>query len=195
MLLLFTLPAASAEKKTLLIVGDSLSAAYNIPQSSGWVSLLQERLEEKAPDWRTVNASISGETTTGGLTRLPDLLGQHQPEIVLLELGGNDGLRGQPPARIQNNLQQMINLSLEADAQVVLAGVLLPPNYGRRYLEQFEQIFPRLAEQNQLTLIPFILEGVADQTDLMQDDGIHPTAEAQAQILETVWLELHPLLD
>lgn len=195
MLLLFTLPAASAEKKTLLIVGDSLSAAYNIPQSSGWVSLLQERLEEKAPDWRTVNASISGETTTGGLTRLPDLLGQHQPEIVLLELGGNDGLRGQPPARIQNNLQQMINLSLEADAQVVLAGVLLPPNYGRRYLEQFEQIFPRLAEQNQLTLIPFILEGVADQTDLMQDDGIHPTAEAQAKILETVWLELHPLLD
>jgi len=194
-LLLFTLPAASAEKKTLLIVGDSLSAAYNIPQSSGWVSLLQERLEEKAPGWRAVNASISGETTTGGLTRLPDLLGQHQPEIVLLELGGNDGLRGQPPARIQNNLQQMINLSLEADAQVVLAGVLLPPNYGRRYLEQFEQIFPNLAEQNQLTLIPFILEGVADQADLMQDDGIHPTAEAQAQILETVWLELQPLLD
>jgi len=194
-LLVFSLPAASSEKKTLLIVGDSLSAAYNMPQASGWVSLLQQRLEKKVSGWRAVNASISGETTTGGLTRLPDLLRQYQPEIVLLELGGNDGLRGQPPARIQNNLQQMISLSQKADAQVVLAGVFLPPNYGRRYLEQFEEIFPSLAEKNQLTLIPFILEGVADQAELMQDDGIHPTAEAQTRILDTVWLELQPLLN
>jgi len=192
---LVSLPAAGSEKKTLLVLGDSLSAAYNMPQSSGWVSLLQERLEERKPNWQVVNASISGETTSGGLTRLPDLLGQHQPEIVLLELGGNDGLRGQPPMRIQSNLQQMIDLSHEARAKIVLAGVLLPPNYGRRYLEQFEEIFVNLADQNQLHLIPFILEGVADQPQLMQDDGIHPTAEAQPKILETVWLELQPLLD
>lgn len=192
---LVSLPAAGSEKKTLLVLGDSLSAAYNMPQSSGWVSLLQERLEERKPNWQVVNASISGETTSGGLTRLPDLLGQHQPEIVLLELGGNDGLRGQPPMRIQSNLQQMIDLSHEARAKIVLAGVLLPPNYGRRYLEQFEEIFVNLADQNQLHLIPFILEDVADQPQLMQDDGIHPTAEAQPKILETVWLELQPLLD
>lgn len=194
-LLVFSVPATASDKKTLLILGDSLSAAYNLPQASGWVSLLQQRLEEKAPAWRAVNASISGETTTGGLTRLPNLLGQYQPEIVLLELGGNDGLRGQPAARIQSNLQQMIDLSRKAGAEVVLAGVLLPPNYGRRYLDQFEQIFPNLAEQNPLTLIPFILEGVADQPELMQDDGIHPKAEAQPKILETVWLELQPLLN
>lgn len=192
--LLFSLPAASSEKKTLLVLGDSLSAAYQMPQASGWVSLLQERLEEKQLNWQVVNASISGETTSGGLTRLPDLLGQQQPEIVLIELGGNDGLRGQPPARIQNNLQQMIDLSHAADAQVILAGILLPPNYGRRYLEAFEQVFTNLAEKNQLTFIPFFLEGVADQPELMQDDGIHPTAEAQPLILETVWAQLQPLL-
>ena len=190
----FSLPATSAEKKTLLVVGDSLSAAFNLPQGSGWVDLLNEYLEHQAPEWRVINAAVSGETTGGGLTRLPALLRQHQPEIVLLQLGGNDGLRGLPPTRIQNNLQQMIELSHAAEAQVLLAGILLPPNYGRRYLEQFEAIFPSLAQDNQLPLVPFLLEGVADRPELMQDDGIHPTAEAQARILETVWLELRPLL-
>ncbi|SFC19393.1 acyl-CoA thioesterase-1 [Marinospirillum celere] len=195
LLLVFSLPAASDEKKTLLILGDSLSAAYNIPESSGWVSLLEERMHSQTPEWQVVNASISGETTSGGLTRLPDLLRQYQPEIVLLELAGNDGLRGLPPQRITSNLQQMIDLSQEAGAQVLLAGILLPPNYGRRYLDEFEKIFPSLAEGNQLPLIPFLLKGVADQPELMQEDAIHPTAEAQPVILETVWEELQPLLD
>lgn len=197
LILLFSvsLPAASDEKKTLLILGDSLSAAYNIPQSSGWVSLLEERLATEAPDWQVVNASVSGETTTGGLTRLPDLLRQHQPQIVLLELAGNDGLRGLPSQRITSNLQQMIDLSQDADAKVLLAGILLPPSYGRRYLDEFEKIFPELAASNQLPLIPFLLEGVADQAELMQEDGIHPTAEAQPLILETVWEELETLLN
>ena len=193
--LVFSLPASSQQPKQLLVVGDSLSAAYNLPQASGWVSLLSRRLEDNASPWQVINASVSGETTSGGLTRLPALLRQHQPEIVLIALGGNDGLRGLPVTQIQANLQRMIDLSHEAEAQVVLAGILLPPNYGQRYLQAFENQFHQLAEHNDLTFIPFLLEGVADQIHLMQQDGIHPTQEAQPLILETVWVELESLVN
>lgn len=178
-----------------MVMGDSLSAAYNLPADRGWVSLLEKQLQQQGYSWRVVNASVSGETTGGGLTRLPELLRQHQPQIVLLELGANDGLRGQPPQRITANLNQMIHLSQEAGAEVLLLGILLPPNYGPRYLQQFEQIYPQLAKQHQLPLVPFLLEGVADNPALMQSDGLHPTAEAQSRIFETVWVELKPLLN
>lgn len=196
--LLLLLPYATTQASqppVLLVMGDSLSAAYNLPAESGWVNLLEQRLQQQGYDWQVINASISGETTGGGLTRLPALLRQHQPQIVLLELGANDGLRGQPPQRITANLDRMITLTRQADAEVLLLGILLPPNYGPRYLQQFEQIYPQLAKQHQLPLVPFLLEGVADKPSLMQQDGLHPTAEAQPEILETVWVELKPLLN
>lgn len=189
--------AASLTNKqhpVILVMGDSLSAAYNIPTQTGWVSLLQERLSQQTA-WQVVNASISGETTNGGVTRLPALLRQHQPNIVLIELGANDGLRGLPPTLITNNLEKMIQLSQESGAQVILLGILLPPNYGPAYLTQFESIYPKLAKQHQLSLVPFLLEGVADKPELMQEDRLHPTAQAQPLILETVWLELEALLN
>ena len=184
----------AAERPVILVMGDSLSAAYNLPTSAGWVSLLEERLK-KQTNWLVVNASISGETTSGGLTRLPGLLRQHQPDLVLLELGANDGLRGLPPKLISNNLEKMLTLSQESGAKVMLIGILLPPNYGPAYLAQFEQTYPNLAKKHQLPLVPFLLEGVADKPSLMQADGLHPTAEAQPIILETVWLELKALLN
>lgn len=197
-LLLLTVLIASApvaaERPLILVVGDSLSAAYNLPTTSGWVSLLEVRLKQQTT-WQVVNASISGETTNGGLTRLPELLRQHQPNIVLLELGANDGLRGLPPTLISNNLEKMLSLSKQSGAKVMLIGILLPPNYGPNYLAQFEQIYPQLAKKHQLSLVPFLLEGVADKPELMQDDGLHPTAAAQPIILETVWLELQALLN
>lgn len=184
----------AAERPVILVMGDSLSAAYNLPASAGWVSLLEERLKNQT-NWQVVNASISGETTSGGLTRLPRLLRQHQPDLVLLELGANDGLRGLPPKLISNNLEKMLTLSQESGAKVMLIGILLPPNYGSAYLAQFEQTYPNLAKKHQLPLVPFLLEGVADKPSLMQADGLHPTAEAQPIILETVWLELKALLN
>lgn len=184
----------AAERPVILVMGDSLSAAYNLPTSAGWVSLLEERLKSQT-NWQVVNASISGETTSGGLTRLPRLLRQHQPDLVLLELGANDGLRGLPPKLISNNLEKMLTLSQESGAKVMLIGILLPPNYGPAYLAQFEQTYPNLAKKHQLPLVPFLLEGVADKPSLMQADGLHPTAEAQPIILETVWLELKALLN
>ena len=206
LIIVFTSGSSLAEERpVILVMGDSLSAAYNIPTAAGWVSLLENRLAKESlkkeplkksqANWQVVNASISGETTGGGLTRLPSLLRQHQPTIVLLELGANDGLRGLPPQLITNNLEKMLILSKQSGAQVMLIGILLPPNYGPAYLTQFEQTYPKLAKKHQLPLVPFLLEGVADKPELMQDDGLHPTAEAQAQLLETVWLELKPLLN
>lgn len=199
LLLLITGPALAERSPVLLVMGDSLSAAYNIPADSSWVKLLEQRLQQQGlhhqgQPWQVINASVSGETTSGGLTRLPALLRQHQPQIVLLELGANDGLRGQPIPRIQNNLSQMIQLSREQGAEVLLIGILLPPNYGPRYTSQFAAIYPELAATHQLPLIPFLLEGVADQPILMQQDGLHPTAEAQPVILDNVWPQLLPLL-
>ena len=187
--------AQANEPRHILILGDSLSAAYGMEQSQAWVSLLKERLATKQPQHFTItNASISGETTDGGLRRLPELLSKHQPDIVILELGGNDGLRGFPPQVIRQNLQQMIDLSQQNQAEVLLIGIEIPPNYGKRYTEAFSQIFADLAQQFDLAFLPFFLDGVFDGQAMMQPDGIHPTAAAQPQLLNNVWPVLKPLL-
>ncbi|WP_183329627.1 arylesterase [Halomonas campaniensis] len=185
--------AALAEARpTLLVMGDSLSAAYGIEADEGWVSLLEARLDGKA---RVVNASISGETSAGGASRLPELLGQHAPDIVLLELGGNDGLRGLPPGQFEANMTRMVEASLDAGAEVLLLGIDIPPNYGQAYRDAFTGVYHRLAEEFDLPLVPFLLEGVALDETLMQGDGIHPTAEAQPLILDNVWPTLKPMME
>lgn len=191
-LALVTAPALAAERPTLLVVGDSLSTAYGFEQEAGWVTLLEERLDGSA---RVVNASISGETSGGGASRLPELLGQHDPDIVLLELGGNDGLRGLPPTQMEANLAGMIEASQATGAEVLLLGIDIPPNYGQAYRRAFTEVFSRLAETYDTPLVPFLLEGVALEEGLMQSDGIHPTAEAQPIILDNVWPALEPLLE
>lgn len=173
--------------KTLLVMGDSLSAGYGMPPEATWVALMEERFQQNDHAITVVNASISGETSIGGLQRLPALLERHQPDIVLLELGANDGLRGFPVAGIQENLATMIDLSHQANADVVLLGIRLPPNFGSRYTEPFFNQFAELATQYDLLYLPFLLDGVAEYQNLMQADGLHPTAEAQPIILENVW--------
>ncbi|MBT2789085.1 MULTISPECIES: arylesterase [unclassified Halomonas] len=177
---------------TLLVMGDSLSAAYGIERNEGWVNLLAERLEGDA---QVINASISGETTSGGLQRFPNIIGQRQPDIVLIELGGNDGLRGLPPNQMQANLATMIEQSQQAGAQVLLLGIDIPPNYGQAYRDAFTGVFYSLAEEYDVPLVPFLLEGIALNEALMQSDGIHPTADAQPIILDNVWPELAPLIE
>lgn len=198
--LLITLYALSAQSvqaaqtARLLVLGDSISAGYGIRPEQGWVTLLQDKLRQGGYDYQVVNASISGETSQGGLTRLPSLLSQHQPELVLIELGGNDGLRGLPLKLLQHNLSKMIQLSQQQQAQPVLLGIQLPPNYGRRYTQAFANIYPSLAEQYQIPVMPFILEGIGTDPDKMQSDGIHPKADAQQQLLNNIWPVLQPLL-
>ncbi|KKN94070.1 hypothetical protein LCGC14_0191010 [marine sediment metagenome] len=177
---------------TLLVMGDSLSAAYGIAREEGWVYLLAERL---AGDARVINASISGETTSGGAQRFADIIGQRQPDIVLLELGGNDGLRGLAPTQMQANLAAMIEQSQDAGAQVLLLGIDIPPNYGQAYRDAFTGVYHTLAEEYDVPLVPFLLEDVALESTLMQSDGIHPTADAQPIILDNVWPALEPLLE
>ncbi|MBA2778421.1 arylesterase [Billgrantia kenyensis] len=191
-LALVTTPALAAERPVLLVVGDSLSTAYGFEQEAGWVTLLDERLDGSV---RVINASISGETSGGGASRLPELLGQHDPDIVLLELGGNDGLRGLPPTQLKANLAEMIEASQAIGAEVLLLGIDIPPNYGQAYRRAFTDVFSRLAETYDTPLVPFLLEGVALEEGLMQSDGIHPTAEAQPIILDNVWPALEPLLE
>lgn len=182
---------ASKNSSTLLVWGDSLSAAYGIPVEKGWVSLLQTKLGDH---YKVVNGSISGETTAGGLTRLPEALKQHDPDYVLLELGANDGLRGIDLPTMRRNLEQMITLSQAADTKVILLGIQLPPNYGTTFTEKFSATYTDLAKQYTLPLLPFLLDGIAENWDLMQADGLHPTAEAQPQILENVWKVLEAAL-
>lgn len=172
---------------TLLVMGDSLSAGYGMPPEETWVALMDERLQDYDQDTHVINASISGETSMGGLQRLPALLERHQPDIVLLELGANDGLRGFPVAGIQENLASMIELSHQANADVILLGIRIPPNFGSRYTEPFFNQYADLAEQYGLLYLPFLLDGVAEYQNLMQADGLHPRAEAQPTILENVW--------
>jgi acyl-CoA thioesterase I len=181
--------------KHLLIMGDSLSAAYGVQTEEAWVTLLRQRLDKRGfAGWEVINASISGETTDGGLRRLPDLLTRHQPEIVIIELGGNDGLRGFPPQVIRQNIASMIEQSQQAGADVLVVGMQIPPNYGPRYTEAFANIFPELAEQYDTRLVPFFLANIYDKRGLMQEDDIHPTAEAQGQLLDNVWPVLEPML-
>ncbi len=176
------------------MLGDSLSSAHGLAVDQGWASLLQQRLQQNGYPHQVVNASVSGDTTTNGLTRLPITLDNHQPEIVIVELGGNDGLRAQPVDLIRDNLQRIIERIQRNGAQVVLAGMRLPPNYGPAYVEGFEQIYPELAEQYDAVLIPFFMQGVATVKELMQSDGIHPGVEAQWILLDNVWPHLQPLL-
>ncbi|MCK2149009.1 MAG: arylesterase [Marinobacter alexandrii] len=189
-------PVALANQNTLLIVGDSLSAAYGVPSDRAWAHLLQERLNNNGlSQWNVVNASISGETTDGGARRLPGLLADNSPDIVVIELGGNDGLRGFPPNVIESNLAQMITQVQDAGARAILVGMQIPPNYGQRYTQMFADIFPKLSDRYNTALVPFFLQGVYDQEGMMQDDGIHPSAEAQPKLLENVWPVLKPALN
>jgi acyl-CoA thioesterase I len=192
LVLLTIAPAAAAERPVLLVMGDSLSTAYGIEQEAGWVNLLERRLDGSV---RVVNASISGETSSGGASRLPELLGQYTPDIVLLELGGNDGLRGLPPTQLKANLAEMIEASQATGAEVLLLGIDIPPNYGQAYRRAFTDVYTRLANTYDTPLVPFLLEGVALEEGMMQSDGIHPTAEAQPIILDNVWPELESLLE
>lgn len=196
LLLTFVTSAVMAQQpaKKILIMGDSLSAGYGIDIQQGWVSLLQKKLAENNAV-EIINASVSGETSSGGKTRLPALLNEHKPDIVILELGGNDGLRGQPLKLLENNLQTMIDASKNSGAEVILAGMQIPPNYGPRYSTEFKALYEKLAEKNQSGLIPFLLEGIGGKAELMQRDGIHPTAEAQQIIVENALPEIQKFLE
>jgi acyl-CoA thioesterase-1 len=186
------LPAAAA--RTALVFGDSLSAAYGLSPNEGWVSLLAERARRAGLDWRVVNASVSGETTAGGLRRLPEDLKRHKPDLVVIALGANDALRGQPVEGIRANLERMVRLARDARAEPVLVGIMIPPNYGIEYAERFRDTYPRLASRMKVALVPFLLEGVADKAEFFQPDQLHPTAAAQPVILDNVWRTLEPLL-
>jgi acyl-CoA thioesterase-1 len=193
-MLLIGSAARAAQPQTILVFGDSLSAAYGIAQARGWVALLAERLKRERHDYSVVNASISGETTAGGAARLARALEQHQPAIVILGLGGNDGLRGLPIAQMKENLSRMIVEAQKSGARVLLVGMKLPPNYGPDYTSAFESAFGELAKQHKTALVPFLLEDVANNDSLFQPDRIHPTEAAQPLMLERVWKALAPLL-
>ena len=186
--------AQSAAAGTLLVVGDSISAGFGLDTRQGWVTLLQTRLKDEGFDDKVVNASISGDTSAGGQARLPALLAAYKPSLVVLELGGNDGLRGQPPAQLQQNLASMIEGARQAGAKVVLLGMRLPPNYGVRYTTAFAKVYEQLAADKQVPLVPFFLEGVGGVPELMQADGIHPAQGAQQRLLENAWPAIKPLL-
>jgi acyl-CoA thioesterase-1 len=178
----------------ILVLGDSISAGYGMNIEDGWVSLMNQTLIQRESNWRLINASVSGETTTGGLYRLPELLQEHSPQIVVLELGGNDGLRGYPTNKILNNLLAMTELVLNAGAKPVIITMRIPPNYGPRYTRGFEAVFAEAAKQSGAALVPFLFEALAVNDDLMQDDGIHPTAKAQPILVEGFLPYLEPLM-
>jgi len=186
--------AQGALAGTALVVGDSISAAFGLETSQGWVHLLQQRLNDGEHDYRVVNASISGDTAQQGLSRLPALLKQHQPRWVLIELGGNDGLRGQPPAQLKRNLAAMAEQAQQAGAKVLLLGMRMPPNLGQRYTSAFADAFDSLAAEKDLPYVPFLLEGIGGVQGMMQADRVHPTAQAQELMLDNVWPVLEPLL-
>jgi len=186
--------AQNAAAGTVLIVGDSISAAFGLDTRQGWVALLEQRLKSEGFNDQVINASISGDTSAGGQARLPALLAEHKPELVILELGGNDGLRGQPPKQLQQNLASMIDSSRASGAKVLLLGMRLPPNYGVRYTQAFADVYSNLASEKNIPLVPFFLEGIGGIPELMQADGIHPAIAAQGKLLENVWPTLKPLL-
>jgi len=188
-------PGLACAEGTVLVLGDSLSAAHNIPAGQGWVSLLEQRLRRELRDPpAVVNASISGETSAGALARLPDLLRKHRPTVVVIALGGNDALRGLPPAQLRGNLERMATLSRQAGARVLLLGIDVPPNYGPAYRERLRRTYAEVAQAQGAALVPFMLEGVALKPGMMQADGLHPTAAAQPRVLDNVWPALRPLL-
>ncbi|MBD1553810.1 arylesterase [Pseudomonas typographi] len=186
--------AQGAAAGTVLILGDSISAGFGLDTSAGWVALLQRRLAQQGEGDTVVNASVTGDTSANAQARLPALLTQYKPKLVVLELGGNDGLRGQPPMQLQQNLAQMIDASRAVGAKVLLLGMRLPPNYGARYTQAFAQVYGNLAQDKQVAWVPFMLEGVGGTPALMQADGIHPNQSAQGRLLDNVWPALQPLL-
>jgi acyl-CoA thioesterase-1 len=186
--------AAVAHQRTVLVLGDSISAAYGLAPGTGWVDLLAKRIAAEHSGYRVVNASISGDTTAGGRARLPALLKQHQPAIVIVELGGNDGLRGGDPRSTRANLDAIVTTAQKAGAKVLIAAIRIPPNYGPAYVKQFDNVFTAVARERKAALVPFIFEGFGEKSDLFQPDRIHPTAAAQQAILDNVWPHLRPLL-
>ncbi len=193
-MILFFLPAIARAEPVILIVGDSISAGFGIPVQQGWVALLEKQLEKDVPQVKIVNASISGDTTVGGRNRLPALLLQHHPDLVILELGGNDALRGMPLGQIRKNLQSMVNSAQQAGAGVILLGMQIPPNYGARYTEGFRNIYQQLGEDEDIRLVPFMLEDFVLQDGMLQDDGIHPTEKAQPMMMQAVLNQVQPWL-
>ncbi|AKJ95103.1 arylesterase [Thioalkalivibrio versutus] len=185
----------SAEPLRVLVFGDSLSAAYGMPDSASWPALLGERLAEREKDWKVVNVSISGDTTAGGRSRLPDVLERAAFEVVILALGGNDGLRGLPPQAMRENLEAMVDAIEAVDANTLLLGIRIPPNYGRRYTERFEAVFADLAEERGLAFEPFFLEDILLEDGMLMDDGIHPSEAAQPHLLDAVWSRLEPMVE
>jgi len=196
-LLAFALTAttsAYSASKTILVVGDSLSAEYGLARGTGWVPLLEKRLQQEKIEARVVNASISGDTTSGGKSRLPPLLEKHRPDVVIIELGANDALRGLQIAAAEANLRDMIAAARKQRSRVLLVGMRIPPNYGAEYTGKFFAMYSRLAKETKSALVPFLLEGVAERPELFQADRIHPTAQAQPIMLDAVWPHLKPLL-
>lgn len=186
--------SAYSAPKTLLVLGDSLSAEYGLERGSGWANLLQQRLQQHRLATTVVNASISGDTTIGGRNRLPALMEQHKPQLLVIELGSNDALRGLSLKSSQDNLQAMIDLARQKQAQVLLVGMQIPPNYGPDYTRRFAQMYQQLAQQNKVALVPFFMEGIATDMSLFQADRIHPNESAQPRLLDNVWPRLKPLL-
>lgn len=194
LLLLAASASAYSAPKTLLVVGDSLSAEYGIARGSGWVALLERKLQAKKVAASVVNASVSGETTSGGRSRMPTLLARHKPDIVVIELGANDGLRGLPVAAADANLRAMVVAAKQAGAAVLLVGMRIPPNYGRDYADKFAAMFGKISRDEKVALAPFMLDGVADKSDMFQPDRLHPLATAHPVILDNIWPALAPLL-
>ena len=193
-ILLFAVACAAHASPNLLVVGDSISAGYGLDNGRGWVALLAARMAHDFPAWRVDNASVSGDTTAGGLARLPALLRQQRPAVVIVELGGNDALRGLPLARTRDNLTRMIELAQRAGARTLLVGMQIPPNYGPVYTQRFAALFPDVARATGAALVPFLLAGIAERRDAFQADGIHPNAASQPALLANVWPRLAPLL-
>jgi len=187
--------AVHAEERVLIVLGDSLSAAYGIPVDRGWVNLLDQRIRTQGHKYRVVNASIGGETSQGGVTRFAGLLERHNPAIVVVELGANDGLLGYPSSIFARNLVAMADMASSAGARFVLVGIQIPVNYGAAYTQEFNHVFANVANRDDVNLVPFLLEGFAEQLDFFQSDGIHPTVEAQPIMLDNVWEVLAPLLE
>lgn len=194
MCLLVLCSIGQAQAATVLVVGDSISAAFGLETQEGWVTLLEERLREHNPEFKVVNASISGETTGGGLARFPQLLTEHQPDYVIIELGGNDGLRGLSLTQMSSNLTRMVQQAKQQDAVVLLLGMRLPGNYGQRYTEAFYNVYQQIAEQEDVAVVDFFLAGVGGEAGMMQADGVHPTQMAQPLLLDNAWQRLAPLL-
>ncbi len=192
--LILAATSAYSAPKNLLVLGDSLSAEYGLERGRGWANLLQQRLQRDKLDTTVINASISGDTTIGGKNRLPALMEQHKPQVLVIELGSNDALRGLPLKSSQDNLQAMINLAQQYKARVLLVGMQIPPNYGPDYTRRFAAMYQTLARQNKVALVPFFMEGIAADLSLFQADRIHPNEQAQPRLLENVWPQLKPLL-